>query len=308
MSQKISLKISKFFILLFILLNTIFASAQVGIGTTAPDNSAALEVKALLNNKGLLIPRLTQADRGTIANPANSLLVYQTDGDYGFYYYSLDNTSWKKISTTDQVAFTLTTTGTGAATLSGTTLNIPTPAGGGGGGATLAIGQYYKGGVIAYLDPSGEHGLIVSPKINNNWGYVIKASGANGAIFSGLYAGNLNTQILSRRQAVADPSGTTYPARIATNYSVTDGGVTYTDWYLPSIFELSLLFENQTLYPIAYDFMNTWYWSSTEFIKTDGSAHADNHYALHSNLNYSIVGPQAFGASSARAVRFVRAF
>ncbi|MET3037725.1 hypothetical protein ABXT08_16610 [Chryseobacterium sp. NRRL B-14859] len=51
--------------------------AQVGINTKTPDNSAALEVYS--QNKGMLIPRLTTAKRDAIPNPANSLLIYDTD-------------------------------------------------------------------------------------------------------------------------------------------------------------------------------------------------------------------------------------
>ena len=58
--------------------------AQVGIGTTTPEASAAVDITAA--DKGLLVPRLTAAQRTTIANPATGLLVIQTDGVSGFYY------------------------------------------------------------------------------------------------------------------------------------------------------------------------------------------------------------------------------
>jgi BclB C-terminal domain-containing protein len=60
--------------------------AQVGVGTTTPDPSAQLEVKSA--NKGLLIPRMAESARTGISNPATGLLVYQTDGAAGFYYYT----------------------------------------------------------------------------------------------------------------------------------------------------------------------------------------------------------------------------
>lgn len=59
---------------------------NVGINTNMPDNSAALHVDA--TNKGLLIPRMSKSDRGTISLPANGLLIYQTDDSPGFYYNS----------------------------------------------------------------------------------------------------------------------------------------------------------------------------------------------------------------------------
>ncbi|HEX8507199.1 MAG TPA: hypothetical protein VF630_17680 [Hymenobacter sp.] len=67
------------------------ALAQVGIGTTAPNASAALEVRAA--NKGLLIPQVTLSattDGTTISTPATGLLVFNRNaglgGGVGFYY------------------------------------------------------------------------------------------------------------------------------------------------------------------------------------------------------------------------------
>lgn len=60
--------------------------AQISINTddSPPDPSAILDLKS--SSQGLLTPRMTAAQREAIANPATSLLVYQTDGDDGFYY------------------------------------------------------------------------------------------------------------------------------------------------------------------------------------------------------------------------------
>jgi len=55
-----------------------------------PDASAILDVKS--TTKGLLIPRMTQAQRTAIATPAEGLIVYQTDGVKDFYYYN--GTTW----------------------------------------------------------------------------------------------------------------------------------------------------------------------------------------------------------------------
>lgn len=60
------------------------AQNNVGIGTPAPDASAALDITS--NNKGALMPRMTAAQRMAIANPAKGLLVYQTTAPEGFYY------------------------------------------------------------------------------------------------------------------------------------------------------------------------------------------------------------------------------
>src|SRR6059058_3497114 len=77
---------------LFAICNSL--SAQVGIGTTTPNASAALDVTS--TTRGVLIPRMSQAQRDAITAPAASLLIYQTDGTKGYYYYN--GTSWTLLS------------------------------------------------------------------------------------------------------------------------------------------------------------------------------------------------------------------
>src|ERR1700730_17832738 len=76
----------KFFtlILIFIIISLKATSQSVGIGTTTPDNSAQLHINS--TDKGLLVPRMTAAQRAAIVEPATGLIVYQTDGSTGFYY------------------------------------------------------------------------------------------------------------------------------------------------------------------------------------------------------------------------------
>ena len=77
----------KHFILFGLLLAAFAGRGQgVGIGTTAPDASAALDVRT--TTQGLLLPRLMAAQRQAIANPAQGLLVCQTDGTLGLYLYT----------------------------------------------------------------------------------------------------------------------------------------------------------------------------------------------------------------------------
>ena len=51
--------------------------AQVGIGTTTPDASAAFEIQS--TDKGFLPPRMTTAQRDAISNLAEGLTIYNTD-------------------------------------------------------------------------------------------------------------------------------------------------------------------------------------------------------------------------------------
>lgn len=84
-------------ILTLILLLSSLGHAQVGIGTSNPNNSAALDIES--TTKGLLTPRMTAAQRTAISSPANGLMVYQTDNTPNLYCYV--NGVWTVISTTN---------------------------------------------------------------------------------------------------------------------------------------------------------------------------------------------------------------
>jgi len=109
-----------FVFIFFFFFSITIASAQTGIGTTAPNASAKLEIAA--TDKGLLIPRMTSTQRGSITSPANGLLVYQTDGVVGFYVNTgtAASPAWTRINmdwvrTGNDIAYTLgnvSTTGT----------------------------------------------------------------------------------------------------------------------------------------------------------------------------------------------------
>lgn len=61
-----------------------FSQNNVGIGTASPNNSAILDITS--TSKGLLIPRMTTAQRTAIASPAKGLLVFDTDLSTFFFY------------------------------------------------------------------------------------------------------------------------------------------------------------------------------------------------------------------------------
>ena len=89
----------KFFTAIIACFFTYQSFAQsVSINTTAAvaDTSAMLDVSS--TTKGLLIPRMTAAQKNAIFTPATGLLVYQTDGSAGFYYYN--GTAWYLLVTT----------------------------------------------------------------------------------------------------------------------------------------------------------------------------------------------------------------
>jgi hypothetical protein len=68
-------------------------AVSVGVGTTTPNASAVLDLTS--TDKGMLVPRMTSAQRTAIAPPATGLLVYDTDTN-AFWFFN--GTDWAKIS------------------------------------------------------------------------------------------------------------------------------------------------------------------------------------------------------------------
>jgi hypothetical protein len=80
-----------YLIALWVTLFSFSTSAQVGIGTTNPDTSSMLDIQS--TTTGVLIPRMTTAQRTVISSPANGLLVFDTTTN-SFWFYT---TSWNEL-------------------------------------------------------------------------------------------------------------------------------------------------------------------------------------------------------------------
>tara|TARA_R110000772_G_scaffold175972_1_gene287680 strand:+ start:484 stop:1389 length:906 start_codon:yes stop_codon:yes gene_type:complete len=127
----------------------------------------------------------------------------------------------------------------------------------------LAIGDTHQGGIIFYLDASGCHGLIAAPSDQSTgiawWNGSFVDTYAYG---NGIGAGEGNSQGIRWWQGSCSSC---YASELCQNLSL--GG--YTDWYLPSKYELNLMYENigqgdaLGLGNIG-NFVNSFYWSSTE--------------------------------------------
>jgi hypothetical protein len=127
----------------------------------------------------------------------------------------------------------------------------------------LAIGQTYQGGIIFYLDASGCHGLISAPTDQSTgiewWNGTYTDTYASG---SGLFDGDGNCYRIRRSQGDCISCNA---AELCLDLDL--GG--YGDWYLPSKYELNLMYQN-----IGHGnalglgnvggFSSYSYWSSTE--------------------------------------------
>ncbi len=74
--------------------NVFPSTGAAGIGTTAPSVNSLLDIQS--TTKGVLFPRMTKAQRDAIVSPDKGLLIYQTNGTSGFYFYN--GTMWLAVS------------------------------------------------------------------------------------------------------------------------------------------------------------------------------------------------------------------
>jgi len=127
---------------------------------------------------------------------------------------------------------------------------------------THYIGESFGGGIVFYISENGRHGLIVAetdqdPSIQ--WYNGVKRY--TNTAGDGFGAGEMNTMLIIALLTNDNPMSN-FAAKVCADYSMTSDGVTYGDWYLPSKFELDLLFDMKD---IVGGFTNEYYWSSTEF-------------------------------------------
>jgi len=144
-----------------------------------------------------------------------------------------------------------------------------------------ALGDTYQGGIIFYLLQSGDpgysasvqHGLIAAPtdqSTSTTWGCTTEiGSGAQG---QALGTGATNTAAIISGYTTSGCTTSAIAAQLCKN--LTTGG--YTDWYLPSILELTQLYTNQSY--VGNLSNSSAYWSSSEYVDTHPSDSADDAY------------------------------
>ena len=223
-----------FYIIALLFIPGLHAFGQVSIApdSTAPHSSAMLEVKA--TNKGVLIPRMTQAQRNAIGTPAPGLMVFQTNGMNGFYYF--DGSGWTRV----------------------------------GEHAGHYVGESFGGGILFYLTEDGKHGLIVSIvdlSAAQVWSNV--ANVLIGPAAQSVWNGPGNSLAIVNQQ-----NQTTSAAQLCLDYVNADYGTgIYADWYLLSTGEARHLANNIYQVQKAFDtdgdpstdpLSSGTYWTSTE--------------------------------------------
>jgi len=117
----------------------------------------------------------------------------------------------------------------------------------------FGIGSFHSGGIVFFLDSTGEHGLVCATSDQGSfpWGCYGTNIGTSTSIGTGQINSNLILSQCSNRPIAA---------------SVCDDLILngYSDWYLPSKDELDILYTNLRNHPVAGFGNSGWYWSSSQ--------------------------------------------
>ncbi len=189
-----------YFLLVFFWQISVLSSQNVGISDVihVPEQSAMLDINS--NKSGMLIPRMSMNQIKSVISPANGLLIFCSD-DNLFYFNSGTPLvpDWLRIGTKGHY-----------------------------------IGEFYGGGIIIWIDHTGQHGLICSLtdlSTGTEWSNI--TSVLIGTATSD-WDGQTNTT-----EIINQPGHLTSAAQICNDYINPDYGTgIYTDWYLPSVTEL----------------------------------------------------------------------
>ena len=178
---------------------------------------------------------MTETQRDAITSAATGLMIYQTDGTIGFYYYN--GSRWSQVSAN---------------------MN------------TYSIGDVVNGGVVFWLDSTGQHGLVVAmadAATNVKWGCSTDLPNLsnipyNNGVPVGLGAeigdGFNNTNDIIRDSIIFNCSTSPDAAHAARYVGL--------EWFLPSAKELNQIYINKTTLEGVSGFtgFSDYYWSSTE--------------------------------------------
>ena len=235
--------------------SSIFQDAVTGnIGIGTITPSATAALDVNSTTKGFLPPRMDSFARNAIVSPVQGLTIYNTSKkDIEFW----NGTGWISTENTNHY-----------------------------------IGESYGGGIVFYVYDNGQHGLIAATADQSAGIRWYGGSYTNTrARADGVGAGLKNTSIIIANQGPVD--GVIFAATVCNEYSITVGGVTYGDWYLPSKYELNLLYLQRAV----VGGLNGAYWSSSEL---------DNGNAWYQSL---VDGTQNFDVKyTSKGVRAIRAF
>ena len=156
--------------------------------------------------------------------------------------------------------------------------------------SSINIGSNYAGGIVFYVDGTGQHGLVCAPNDQGTlmWGCTGTDIAGNSTAFG---TGQTNTNLI-----LAGCSDRPIAASVCDDL-VLNG---YSDWYLPSLVELQLMYTNLRAQGIG-GFSYATYWSSSQ------EQYFPSLFSLCMNFDNGYVYNTA-GKNFSNQVRAVRAF
>ena len=164
----------QFFTLLAVVLFTATTYAQVGINNENSDPLAALDITS--TTKGLLMPRMTNAQRQAISSPVAGLMVFVTDFDGGsFMFY--DGTEWGTLSFAKKRP-DAPTIGTAVAADTQATVSFTAPSSDGGSAITSYTATSSPDGITGTISQPGS-GSITVTGLTNGIAYTFTVTATN---------------------------------------------------------------------------------------------------------------------------------
>lgn len=198
-------------------------------GAQGPQGNAGIDGKTVLNGSGP--PSPTTGNNGDFYIDTTANIIYGPKSG-----------TWPGSG----VSLTGPTGATGAQGTTGATGPI----------GTHYIGESYGGGIVFYVDGSGQHGLI-APTTDQAGGVQWNGTGTiiTKATRDGIGAGQFNTERIFAAQG---------ELRYAAQICADNQGGGYGDWYLPSKYELNLLYGAYLNNVVRNFDSHGDYWSSSE--------------------------------------------
>jgi hypothetical protein len=139
-------------------------------------------------------------------------------------------------------------------------------------GTPYSVGDFAQGGIVFWVDETGQHGLVCAKGDQDGGSGIQWYNGTytnTEAHGDGVYAGEMNTMLIIANQG---SNSNDYAAGVCAKLTVTEGGKTYGDWYLPSKLELNLMYQKKAMIDATAvanggsAFASTYYWSSSEYL------------------------------------------